>query len=411
MRQIEGVRGDVTLVLGEPTVLSAFTGAGGIDLGLEHAGFSSIGCIDFSEDARRTIELNRPSWSILEPHDVTEFVRETEPGDLGLERRELDVLAGGPPCQPFSKAAQWTQNGRGGVEDERSNCIFSFLDLVNSFLPAVVLVENVRGFARGDTSAIPVLEDALDKINREHGTSYRLQVKTVNAADYGVPQKRKRSIIVALRDEQLFYWPEPTHDGKPVRAWDALAEIESDSPPELSGKWAELLPSVPEGENYQYHTPRGDGRDLFGYRTRFWSFLLKLAKDQPSWTIPAQPGPATGPFHWENRPLDVPERLRLQSFPADWKVAGDQRSKVNQVGNATPPLLVELIGRALGKQLFDAEYEEAPRLAIPRKPEVPPPEDTEPVPQHYIEDYEDDHDPHPGPGKGPAPVSTPPESE
>src|SRR2546421_631152 len=82
------------------------------------------------------------------------------------------------------------------------------------------------------------------------------------------------------------------------RAYDAFADLPLEASPSMRGRWAELLPSIPEGSNYQHHTDRGQGLPIFGFRTRYWSFLLKLAQDRPSWTISAQPGPATGPFHW-----------------------------------------------------------------------------------------------------------------
>src|SRR5207302_1512865 len=94
------------------------------------------------------------------------------------------------------------------------------------------------------------------------------------------------------------------------------------------GYWTGLLPSIPEGRNYLYHTRHGGGVELFGSRRRYWSFLLKLAQDLPAWTIPAKPGPSTGPFHWESRPLAVEELLRIQSFPADWNIAGNRTTQV-----------------------------------------------------------------------------------
>src|SRR4029079_12045835 len=131
--------------------------------------------------------------------------------------------------------------------------------------------------------------------------------------------------------------------------WDAIGCEEFSEPvAQATGKWADLLASIPEGKNYLWHTNRGGGHQLFGYRTRYWSFLLKLAKDEPSWTLPAHPGPATGPFHWDNRPLSVAEMLSLQSFPAAWRVEGERRADhVTQIGNATPPLLAELLGRCV----------------------------------------------------------------
>ena len=90
-----------------PRVLSVFSGAGGLDLGLEAAGFRVLGCIEKDELAPETLAGNRPGWKLLEPSDVSDFARSVQPYDLDLERGELDVLAGSPPCQPFSKAAQW----------------------------------------------------------------------------------------------------------------------------------------------------------------------------------------------------------------------------------------------------------------------------------------------------------------
>src|SRR5205085_2163673 len=102
-------------------------------------------------------------------------------------------------------------------------------------------------------------------------------------------------------------------------------------PPRASGRWADLLPSIPEGENYQFHTRKGDGVPLFGYRTKFWSFLLKLDRSEPAWTIPAQAGPSTRPFHWNNRPLTIKELARLQTFPTKWRFAGMQRDQIRQI--------------------------------------------------------------------------------
>ena len=106
--------------------------------------------------------------------------------------------------------------------------------------------------------------------------------------------------------------------------WDALADIEPNPGEDLAlrGKWGDLLASIPEGNNYLWHTDRGGGKPLFGWRRRYWSFLLKLAKSRPSWTIQAQPGPAIGPFHWANRRLSMRELCRLQTFPDDVFIVG-----------------------------------------------------------------------------------------
>jgi DNA (cytosine-5)-methyltransferase 1 len=141
-------------------------------------------------------------------------------------------------------------------------------------------------------------------INRRTHSSYRPQFEVLSAADFGVPQLRRRFLLVAARDGTRFRFPLPTHragdGGLPLlgaealpphrTTWDALADIEPDPGEDLAvrGKWGDLLASIPEGHNYLWHTDRGGGKPLFG-RRRYWSFLLKLAKSRPSWTIQAQP--------------------------------------------------------------------------------------------------------------------------
>lgn len=384
-----------------PTLLSAFTGAGGLDLGLHRAGFLSVGAIERDAFARQTIKDNG-LWPLLEPGDITDLALELTPVDLGLEVLELGILAGAPPCQPFSKASQWAHSGRTGLRDSRSNCVWAFFELVSRFLPKAVLLENVPGFVRGETSALQTIEKLFGEINTKYGTRYFVSHAIVDASDYGVPQNRERAIIVALRDGTQFKWPRPTHAGSPIRSYDAIGGLRPGTPPQPRGKWARLLPSIPEGRNYLFHTPGDGGEPLFGRRTRFWSFLLKLAKDAPAWTLPAQPGPSTGPFHWTGRPLAIDEMLRLQSFPKEWKVSGSRQEQIRQVGNATPPLLAEVIGRAIGRQVFRKRYRGEPSLTIERKARIPAPTKPEPVPVEY-RDLKGDHLAHPGCGKGPKP--------
>jgi DNA (cytosine-5)-methyltransferase 1 len=380
------------------TVLSAFSGLGGLDLGLEAANFKHVGCIEKDEVARRSLKANRGAdFPLLEPGDISTLVHTLTPEQLGLQRRQLSMLAGGPP---------WSMSARVGLEDGRSRCLHDFLALIDLFLPRVVLVENVSGFVRGSVSALDEIQSRLESINTSNATRYTADHRILNAADYGVPQYRYRAIIVMTRDGERLAWPKPTHVEQPIRAWDAIGDLRNpDSPPQAAGKWAELLPSIPEGKNYLWHTSQGGGRPLFGYRTRFWSFLLKLAKDQPSWTLPAQPGPSTGPFHWDNRPLTIPEMLRLQSFPADWSVEGDHRGQIRQVGNATPPRLAEILGRAIATQLFDACFSgRRLRYHVARRATVPTPAPTVDVPKKYRY-LVGQHKDHPGPGKGPRPRS------
>lgn len=298
----------------------------------------------------------------------------------------------------------WASNAWAGFEDDRAKPLVGFLKLVESFLPRLVVMENVPGFLTGPRSVDWVVTEAFESVNHRTGSNYRVSSAVLDAADYGVPQRRRRAIIVAIRDGAEMIWPEPTHTDEPVRAWDAIYNLTEDDVPPAVGKWAQLLPSIPEGSNYLWHTSRGGGLPLFGYRTRYWSFLLKLAKDQPSWTLPAQPGPSVGPFHWDNRPLTTKEALRLQSFPVDWSVEGTRREQVRQIGNATPPLLAEVIGRALLTFVDQETFDEPLTFEIARRASVPsaaPPKEVPPQFLHLVGTHPD----HPGAGAGPRPRS------
>lgn len=392
------------------TVLSCFSGVGGLDLGLEYAGFDTIGCLEINRDAREALATNRPRWSLLEPLDVIEAGRALKPSDVGMVPGELTLIAGGPPCQPFSMAAQWAAP-RPGIMDARGTAVGGMLELVRSFLPAAVMMENVAGFLSGRNNAAPVIEAAFEEINAASGTDYRLGRWIVDAADYGVPQNRKRAIVLAFRDGHEILGSLPaSHEGMHRTAWDALGDYAPEDAPVALGKYADLLPSIPEGFNYQYLTAKGAGpdREVFGYRTKYWSFLLKLAKDRPAWTLPASPGPSTGPFHWDNRPLSALEMLLLQGFPPSWKLVGSERASVRLAGNATPPPLAEAVGRIVLSVLERPEskiepVDIKPALAVARRDvPAPPPAEPSPLPPRWAA-LVGPRKAHPGPGYGPSP--------
>ncbi|MDX3185408.1 MULTISPECIES: DNA cytosine methyltransferase [Streptomyces] len=390
-------------------VLSLFTGAGGLDVGLERAGLHTIACVELDADARSVLAANRPGWVLPGDGDVNTAARQLVPRALGMKPGELELIAGGPPCQPFSKAAQWASTARSGMQDDRAKCVHGMLDLVESFLPKALLIENVEGFLRGKDNASEVIGEGLEGINGRHGTSYRLVAEVVDAAGFGVPQHRRRAIGIAYRDGAEVRLPEATHEDSPIRAWDVLWDLEEKEKPPATGQWAALLPSIPEGGNYLHLTARGEGEELFGWRTRYWSFLLKLAKDRPSWTLPASPGPSTGPFHWDNRPLSVREQMRLQTFPDDWRIDHPFRAGRRMVGNATPPLLAEVLGRTIVGDLELGEASArtrllggAPSLLPVRQPRVPRAVAPVPIPEAY-QPQVGAKQAHPGEGIGPSP--------
>lgn len=407
-------------VEGDLQVLSLFTGAGGLDLGLESAGFSTIGCVERDSHCRATLAANRPAWPLVEPGDILKL----EPKDLlaqvGVKPGELALVAGGPPCQPFSKSSFWRTGEAPGMKDPRAKTLRAYLNVIEHAQPQAMLLENVKGIGyvgrgkNGEQQALEFLAERLDEINLRCGTKYQPFFLHLDAADYGVPQHRERVFVFAHRDGKELKRPDPTHGAiaegeqseRVAWAWDALAELEVDAEADelrLRGDWAELLPSIPEGSNYQHHTPRGGGEPLFGWRTKYWSFLLKLARDRPSWTIQAQPGPATGPFHWDNRRLAVAEMAALQTFPSGYVIKGSYGWARKQLGNAVPSAVAELLGLAMRKQIFDCPLKKQRELIPELRDDCPAPAPVGTVPERYLR-LRGDHAPHPGTGKGPAAV-------
>jgi DNA (cytosine-5)-methyltransferase 1 len=399
----------------KPKVISLYSGAGGLDYGFEEAGYTTAVAVEFDHDCCETLRRNR-SWSVIE-RSIFDVESEEILANANLDVGEADVLIGGPPCQPFSKAGYWARGDAKRLADPRSDTLAAYMRVVAETLPRVFLLENVEGLSYSQKSeGLELLLRSIDQINRRTRTRYRPYYKIVRAADYGVPQLRERFIMVASREGDEFVFPPPTHGpvehksgqlvlaaGERYRtAWDALGDEEPDSSEDLAvtGKWADLLPSIPEGQNYLWHTDRGGGEPLFGWRRRYWSFLLKLAKSLPSWTIQAQPGPAIGPFHWKNRRLSMRELCRLQTFPDSVEILGNRSSVQKQIGNAVPSLLAEVFARAirtqlLGRRLLDA----CPRLLPSSRPGMIPPEVAARVPRKYLT-LRGAHAPHPGTGGG-----------
>lgn len=390
--------------------LSLFTGVGGLDFGFEAAGFETAAAIELDASCCRALRHNRP-WPVIEAdiHAVTaDQLLET----AGLRPGEADVLIGGPPCQPFSKSGYWARGDAARLEDSRADTLSAYLRILKDTQPKAFLLENVYGLAyKGKDEGLARILDGVEAINRATGSRYKPTWAVVNAAAFGVPQLRERVLIVASRDGTPFRFPEPTHGApdsllpkqEPYRTtWDALGDLPAIPNEDLApgGKWAALLPSIPEGSNYLWHTKRGGGLPLFGWRTRYWNFLLKIAKDKPSWTIQAQPGSATGPFHWSSRKLSARELARLQTFPDDVELPGSRNEIQRLVGNAVPSLLAEVIAREIATQLLGREpYEQAPKLMPPVRSNRPLAEPPKPVTRPYLA-LVDDHADHPGTGLG-----------
>lgn len=401
--------------MGKPSVISLYSGAGGLDYGFESAGFRTAVALELNSDSCETLRRNR-RWNVIE-RSIFDVPSAELLETAGLKKGDADVLVGGPPCQPFSKSGYWAKGDAGRLGDPRSDTLGAFMRVLEDTLPKTFVLENVEGLAYAKKrEGLELLLDWVREINRRTKSNYQPTFRVLSAADFGVPQRRERFFMVASREGDVFRFPSSTHAATPEQgtqltidslepyrtAWDALADIEPEVDEDLAvrGKWAELLPSIPEGENYLWHTERGGGLPLFGWRRRYWSFLLKLAKDRPSWTVQAQPGPATGPFHWENRRLSMRELCRLQTFPDDVRISGGRTSVQRQVGNAVPSLLAEVVGRAIRSQLLGHRIPRRVLKLLPadRSP-APLPERTQRVPPKFSS-LVGEHTAHPGTGRG-----------
>lgn len=394
--------------------ISLYTGAGGLDLGLEAAGFETTVAVEIDKWACETLRANRPQWNPTQ-EDIHNLPSSEIARIGGFTEGEPSLLIGGPPCQPFSKAAYWSQGDTKRLNDPRADTLTAYLRVLRDLKPKAFLMENVFGITyKGKDEAITLLKDIIRNINLEEGTNYNFNLGVINAADFGVPQIRERVFIIGSREGLEFTFPAPTHSNPDtenfdlfslepwITSWDAIGDLQHLSHPELraTGKWGELLPSIPEGKNYLHHTNRGSGVPLFGWRTRYWSFLLKLAKDKPSWTIQAQPGSAIGPFHWKNRRLSTRELCRLQTIPDSYEIKGGRTEVQRQLGNAVPSLIGEILGNEIKRQFFNYPPESSLKLLQPRNMEKFKKQATLPVHQKYMK-LIGDHVDHPGTGKGP----------
>jgi DNA (cytosine-5)-methyltransferase 1 len=379
-------------------VISLYSGAGGLDLGLEAAGFQVGVCVEMDASCVRTLRHNR-SWRII-ADDIHAVSTSRLLEEAGFGVGEADLLSGGPPCQPFSKSAYWVRGDTRRLEDPRSSTLGEFMRVLEEALPSAFLLENVYGLTyEGKDEGMRFLLDRIADINARKGTAYSFQFKVLNAADYGVPQIRERVFLIGSREGIQFEFPPARHVDpsrmpeqrsffplEPYRtAWDGIGDLDDINHGDslrVRGKWADLLPSIPEGQNYLWHTDRGGGMPLFRWRSRYWSMLLKLAKDRPSWTIQAQPGSAIGPFHWRNRRLSPREMARLQTFPDGFEVIGGITSIQRQLGNAVPSALAEMLGLEIRRQFFgDSVRDELTLIPAARTPPAKQP--TMPVPARF----------------------------
>lgn len=297
--------------------------------------------------------------------------------EAGLSRKEPSLLIGGPPCTPFSKSGYWIKEKREGLDPD-SDLLSQYARVLEESLPKAFVLENVQGLTYGVSD--PHYLDFMWKVSK---LGYKPSIRVLNAAEFGVPQLRKRLFIVGIRDGSSFEFPLPKYSGptehqtrfdhsKPpfITAGEVLKDLLPGKPESneiVEGKYAILASKIPPGMNYLWHTERYGGDNVFKWRSRYWNFLLRLDPNRPSPTIQAQPGPWVGPFHWENvlneageeraRRLRIPEIKRLMTFPDTYRITGNRREQIRLLGNAVPPILVAAIFNLLIQHLNDDERE------------------------------------------------------
>jgi len=350
-------------------VLSLFSGGGGIDCGFKNAGFEICFSTDNWIPACETLEKNKIG-QLVKCDDVRNIDYKKELKSIDLELDDIDVMVGGPPCPAYSKSRFYRTDKKRALEDENSFTLYEYFRALEEINPKVFFFENVFGFVyKPHQAAFDVLKMRADELG------YYISFKVINTANYGVPQIRERFICVGVKKEwgAKFVFPDETHynsekiskedtgNKKPwVTCGEAIGDLDYDLPEDkdmqAGSKHKDLLKLIPPGDNYLYFTAeRGYPEPIFKWRSRYWSFLLKLSSEKPSWTIQASFSNNMGPFHWKNRFLRINEIKRIQTFPDEYEFCGDFREQWRQIGNAVPPLLVEQIATAIKAQYFEEE--------------------------------------------------------
>jgi len=338
-------------------ILSLFSGAGGIDIGFHSNSFETYAAVDNWEMACNTLEKNKISKNII-CSDIKDV-------NFNQFKGKVNIIIGGPPCPPYSKSRFYIKEKKRALEDEDSYTLVYFCKALKTIKPKVFFFENVHGFFfKPHKPALDYFENECKK------AGYVLSYKIINCADYGVPQIRQRFICVGAQKKLgKFDFPDTTHAKKEVKnllekkiKWvnckEAIGDLDINLPEDkdnLAGsKHKLLLKLVPPGDNYLFFTKeRGHPKPEFKWRSRYWSFLLKLSPKEPSWTIQASFSNNMGPFHWKNRFLRINEIKRIQTFPDNYKLVGDFRDQWRLIGNAVPPLLAKVLSREIKKQFFN----------------------------------------------------------
>ncbi len=344
--------------------ISLFSGAMGLDLGFMECGIQIALANDIDKESFKTVNSNLPELKFLNV-DIDKIEPEVLIKAAGVSPSEIDVLIGGPPCQPFSPAGR-----RGGLNDPRASPLKYFIRAIKKIRPAAFVMEEVPGLLSSRLKHFPYYDKYKRKPNAEEergsafrvvkdmldSTGYRYVYSVLNAADFGAPQARERLIFIGLRDGTPSL-PEPTHSGdgsanrQPwVTFWEVAKELKYTNDKALSSKDRKYMSYVPPGGNWKQMpgeiAAEAMGRAIAseGGRTGFYR---RIPWDEPSPTLvtsPSQKG--TYLVHPQyDRFLSLAEYKVLQGFPVNWKITGNVDARYRLIGNAVPVHLSNALAR------------------------------------------------------------------
>ena len=353
----------VTQIILKMQVLSFFSGAMGLDQGLEHAGFN-IACVcENDASCQATIRANRPDVPIIK--NIFDVDADKVLEIAGLARGDVKMVAGGPPCQSFSSAG-----ARKGMACTNGNAFEKFLDIAVDIAPPYILIENVRGLLSSSDGA-----DMQYVLDRLRNAGYVVSFNLYNTANYGVPQSRERVIIIATSktDAGKVPYVVPTHSNDTAHGlapWvtfrEAVAEIQQVGDcavmPENRLRFLRKIPPGGCWRNLPVEEQKEAMKGAYDSAGGKTTFFRRISWDRPSPTLVTSPiQNSTLLAHpVEDRPLSVAEYAKLQTFPDDWKICGTLMAKYRQLGNAVPALFAQHVGTTIIRHAIGGSHVAVP---------------------------------------------------
>lgn len=333
-------RCNVTIEPGAVTAIELFAGAGGLALGLEQAGIQTLEYVEFDKFCCETLRMNRPNWNVVcdDIHNV----------DFTPYHGRVDIVTGGFPCQAFSYAGK-----KMGFEDTRGTLFHEFARCIQEVGPLIFMAENVRGLLSHDKGR--TLETILNVLR---GMGYYVQYQVLNAAYYGVGQKRERIVIVGIKEGTGLNFTYPKPDKEMTTLKEALKGCPLSEGQQYSENKKAVLKLVPPGGSW-IDLPESIQKSYMG--KSYYSgggkrgMARRIAWNEPCLTLTCSPSQKqTERCHPdETRPFTVREYARIQSFPDDWQFAGGIGGKYKQIGNAVPVEMARRIGIALKRSVLE----------------------------------------------------------